>query len=260
MSQEFRSYYAIIPANVRYDKDLTPNAKLLYGEITALCNEKGYCWASNSYFSELYGTSIRSISKWINQLIEKNYIYSKIIYKDGTKEIEKRHLYLGTVPIEENFHTPRRKVPECIEENFHTPIEEKFQDNNTSFNNTFNNTSLVEQTEKIIKYLNQKTGKDFRNTKANQKLIKALLKDVYKLEDIQKVIDIKVQEWGNSEREKYLRPQTLFEPTKFESYLNQKNIEIDNSRFKSLGKLSSELTESEIEEFLLNQDNMERDD
>lgn len=32
---EHRSYYAIIPANVRYDKRLKPNTKLLYGEITA---------------------------------------------------------------------------------------------------------------------------------------------------------------------------------------------------------------------------------
>lgn len=69
-----RHYYAIIPANVRYDKELTPNAKLLYGEITALCNEKGYCWASNSYFSDLYNVSKVSISKWLKQLEEKNLV------------------------------------------------------------------------------------------------------------------------------------------------------------------------------------------
>ena len=46
-------YFAIIPGNIRYDKTLCPNAKLLYGEITSLCNKKGHCWASNSYFSKL---------------------------------------------------------------------------------------------------------------------------------------------------------------------------------------------------------------
>ena len=40
------SYYAIISAEVRYDKNLTPHAKLLYAEITALLNMNGECFAT----------------------------------------------------------------------------------------------------------------------------------------------------------------------------------------------------------------------
>ena len=134
-----KNYYAIIPANVRYDKELTPNAKLLYGEITALCNEKGYCWATNSYFSELYGVSKKSISKWINQLIDKGYVSTDLQYKEGTKEVSKRHLRIIQGGMEEKFHRGGRKVQDPIEEKFHTPMEEKFKDNNTSFNTTNKN-------------------------------------------------------------------------------------------------------------------------
>ena len=87
---EKKSYFAVIPANVRYDENLPPNAKLLYGELTALCNAEGYCWANNKYFAELYGVSVVSISKWINALVSRGYIESQIIYKEGTKEIDKR--------------------------------------------------------------------------------------------------------------------------------------------------------------------------
>lgn len=124
------SFYAIIPANIRYDKDLPANAKLLYGEITALCNEKGYCWATNGYFSELYGVSVRSISMWINSLVNKGYLKSRIKYKTGSKEIESRILSVASIPIEENFLTPGRKLPDPIEENFRE---------NTTVNNTINN-------------------------------------------------------------------------------------------------------------------------
>ena len=83
-----RAYYAIIPASVRYDEDLPAAAKLLYGEITALCNEKGYCWASNKYFAALYKCEIRSIRRWINILIDKEYI--KMVIENGNT----RKLYL----------------------------------------------------------------------------------------------------------------------------------------------------------------------
>lgn len=73
------NYYAIIPANVRYDRELSSTAKLLYAEITSLCNDKGYCWASNSYFADLYSTSDRQIQRLLKNLIDKKYINIEII-------------------------------------------------------------------------------------------------------------------------------------------------------------------------------------
>lgn len=137
--EEKKAYYAIIPANVRYDKDLTPNAKLLYGEITALCNERGYCWASNQYFAELYNTSNKSISRWIGSLIEGGYIKSSIQYKDGSKEIANRFLSLSST--DKNVPTYGQKCPYPPDKNVHTPMDKNVSDNNTDSNNTSNNTS-----------------------------------------------------------------------------------------------------------------------
>lgn len=124
------NYYAVIPATVRYDKALTANAKLLYGEITALCNAKGYCWATNGYFAELYEVSKASISNWIGQLVNGGHLKVVLNYKEDTQEIESRHLYLAPIitnnnpdPMKENLHTPMKEI-------FHTPMKEIFQDNN----------------------------------------------------------------------------------------------------------------------------------
>ena len=62
------SYYAVIPASVRYCKDLKYPERLLYGEITSLINKEGYCFATNRYFAELYGVIKETVSRWISNL------------------------------------------------------------------------------------------------------------------------------------------------------------------------------------------------
>lgn len=72
------SFYAVIPADVRYDKTLSPNAKLLYGEITALCSKEGFCWASNTYFAELYEVAPTTISEWVRLLRDAGHISCEV--------------------------------------------------------------------------------------------------------------------------------------------------------------------------------------
>ena len=68
------SYYAVIPAEVRYDKNLKDKSKLLYGEISALCSKNGKCWATNDYFASLYETSVRTITRLLTELCNCGYI------------------------------------------------------------------------------------------------------------------------------------------------------------------------------------------
>jgi rubrerythrin len=106
--KEEPGYFAIIPANVRYDKSLSANAKLLYGEITALCKKEGYCWASNSYFAELYDVQRSSISNWIKALSDAGYVRVEYIYAAGKPNIEKRKIYIAE-PISANVSKALQK-------------------------------------------------------------------------------------------------------------------------------------------------------
>lgn len=143
MNSEKIGYYAIIPANVRYDGELTANAKLLYGEITALCNQEGYCWATNAYFAQLYRKTKRSITEWIAQLQKQGYIDIEYIHIEGSKEVANRRIKICTTALEENFDGGRN-LQYHIEENYRDnrkkspyPLEENFQENITN-NNTSN--------------------------------------------------------------------------------------------------------------------------
>lgn len=139
ISELKKSYYAIIPAEVRYDEELPPNAKLLYGEITSLCNEKGYCWATNQYFADLYKVSKITVSRWISTLNKKGYISVETLYKEGTKEIIGRHLYIVNTPINNNVNRYIQNDLEGINENVNTPINNNVKDNNKVINTKTNN-------------------------------------------------------------------------------------------------------------------------
>jgi hypothetical protein len=115
------NYYAILSAEVRYDNRLKPNVKLLYAEITALCNMNKECYASNKYFSELYNKSKGTISGWISDLVNYGYIKVRYTYKQGTKEIEYRYI---------------RILKGGVSEKSNTLLSKNLQSNNTINNNT----------------------------------------------------------------------------------------------------------------------------
>lgn len=76
--------------------------------------------------------------------------------------------------------------------------------------------------DECITYLNNKTGSNFKpGSQSNKALLKRILTE-YTVDDVKKAIDNKVKEWIDTEFAIYLRPSTLFNPNKFENYLNSK--------------------------------------
>lgn len=133
-----KNFYAIIPAFIRYDKRLPMLSRFLYGELTALCSEKGYCWASNRYFAELYEVSIETISRYIAKLKEFGYI--RITY-DSSKKDNDRRIYITDITIE-NIELTTETKAEPEEEDTTTPLTKTSNtlDENIKHNNTCNNT------------------------------------------------------------------------------------------------------------------------
>ncbi len=105
------NYYAVLISEVRYNENLTPNAKLLYAEISALINMNGVCFASNGYFAKIYGKSKTTVSKWVSELVKEGFVEVKLTYKEGSKEIDNRYITItkgasldkGVSPIIKNL-------------------------------------------------------------------------------------------------------------------------------------------------------------
>jgi len=97
MGKDKSNYYAIITAEVRYDNNLTDSEKLLYAEITALSNQKGYCWSSNKYFADLYDVTKGTISKRISKLVDEGYLKRELIRNDDNEVVERKLYPLNNI-------------------------------------------------------------------------------------------------------------------------------------------------------------------
>jgi hypothetical protein len=69
-----RDYFIIIPAAIRKDTRLAALDMLIYGEIKALSNGKGYCDATNDYFCKIYNISERTVQRAIRLLVNTGHL------------------------------------------------------------------------------------------------------------------------------------------------------------------------------------------
>ena len=131
------NYYAVLTSEIRYNQNLTPNAKLLYAEITALINMNGVCFASNSYFANLYGKSKTTVSKWVSELVKEGFVEVKLTYKEGSKQIDNRYITI----------TKGGNIKQGV-----NPLVKKLKDNTTILNTNTTYSNKKPSVEEIKQY------------------------------------------------------------------------------------------------------------
>lgn len=194
MERDFKGIW--ISKEIWLDTRLNSLEKCILAEIDSLDSEERGCYASNDYLAEFCQCSATKVSKAISKLIELEYLFVESF--DGRQRVLKSKF------------TKNAKQPCKICKAEMQNVQESNIDNNKSNNN-------ILQAEAIIAYLNEKAGTRFKPVESNLKFIKARLKD-YSIERLKAVIDLKVKEWRGTKMQPYLRPETLFNATKFEAY------------------------------------------
>ena len=142
MSNDFTpNFYAIIPADLRYDRRLKASEKIFFSEISALTNVYGYCYAGNKYFARLYGCDVRTISRWVSNLEKLGYINVELI-RDERQTILERRIYT------------RESMLGGIDKIVHRGIDNSVDrgiDKNVRYNNIYYNNITHTQADEISK-------------------------------------------------------------------------------------------------------------
>ena len=81
-----------MPSEILINNKLSDKEKIILSMIIYLSKDKGYCFATNNYFSDILNVTVISISRIINSLKKKNYIKINMNYKSNSKEIENRQI------------------------------------------------------------------------------------------------------------------------------------------------------------------------
>ena len=102
--------------------------------------------------------------------------------------------------------------------------------------------------KEIIDYLNEKTHSHYKHTtKATQRIINGRISEGFTVEDFKKVIDTKADQWLNDKKmSAYLRPETLFAASHFESYLNEVREVTKESKYPGVSEKLAKETEKNI--------------
>ena len=93
----YDSTYLIIPEKIIKDNTLTASDKLIFGKIYSLTKQEKYCWASNQYLADYFNVTASHISKSINRLKNRNYLYIDLDMSQKNNTKRKIYIYYDSI-------------------------------------------------------------------------------------------------------------------------------------------------------------------
>jgi hypothetical protein len=222
MNQEqSKNYYAVITAPVLYSTEISARQKLLVAMISNLSNEKGYCWASNAYFSQIMGCDERTIQRDLNLLEEKDFIY-RTVHRNEDNSVNFRALSCKGVVTHMSGGDDmdvRRGHDTSV-----TIITNDLKTNNNKKNNKKEIEAELEEAGFELKdKFNKEHGTSFRVLSPKiLKQLAILLESGYSMDNvIEASTELKKEKWLEERNFKELNLEYITRSDKMEKYYNQ---------------------------------------
>jgi len=233
------------------------NIELVWFKLLCLagtCNENGFLMISRDipYTDEMMAKNFRMELGIIQRALETFQKMNMIEVVDNIYMVSNWLKYQNGNELEKIKELNRNRQRR-FKERQKLSIENKGNVTNNVKSNEFCsicNMYYVDIYRHIINYLNNKTSKNYRyNTGKYKSLIHARCEEGYKIEDFEKVIDVKCEQWLNDkEMNRYLNPETLFRPSNFDRYLNE-YVEKPKSRYADALERMNKHMEEKREEY-----------
>ena len=195
--------YIVVQGWMITELNLKGNELLVFAIIHGFSQDNASEFTGSlQYLTKWTNGSKRAVQNALSSLVQKELLIKKEDYVNGVKYCRYRC---------KNCYGYSKNCTEGIAES---------ATNKLSIYNLEDNLNIY--IIEIVGYLNEKTGKKFSpNTASTRKHIIARLKEGRTVDDFKRVIDTKCAQWLGTQFSGFLRPETLFAPTKFENYLNE---------------------------------------
>lgn len=206
--------YVVIQAFMLNELHLKGNELIVYATIYGFTQDgEHWFYGTKGYLAEWCGATKVTVGSCLKSLVSKGFIERRERTEHGQLRVEYRATK-NVTPHQETCTPPVKNLVPPHQESL--PIDKIETQPSEEPNENIREIPY----STIIDHLNQRAGTRYRRGRSTCALIRARWSEGYRLDDFERVIDVKCAEWLGTDMAKYLRPETLF-GGKFEGYLNQ---------------------------------------